>query len=103
MRAFGPYRGAWHGLQVHCRLAVSVRAGCEKEKCKILLSEACSNAWVAELDGPGLYIGLERRDLLVSFQACLEILQLLTLLLLNVDGDLAATMKEAGNGLEVLG
>merc|ERR1711879_1088996 len=57
---------------------------------------------VAEADGPSLHLLAQLHHVAVLGQARLEVLQLLALLLLHLQGDLAAPVQELGDLLEVL-
>mmetsp|Transcript_109442 Transcript_109442/g.274134 ORF Transcript_109442/g.274134 Transcript_109442/m.274134 type:complete len:517 (+) Transcript_109442:95-1645(+) len=61
-----------------------------------------SKPWVAKADGPSLHLLAQLHHIRVVGQARLEVLQLLALLLLDLQGDLAAAVQELGDLLEVL-
>merc|ERR1719199_1502169 len=71
-----------------------------------LISITClqllSQPWVAEANRERLDFPLESDHLLIPLQAFLKVLEFLTLLLLNLNGDLARPVKESGDFLEVL-
>merc|ERR1711972_913634 len=72
----------------------------EKQQQKMAVHR--SESRVAEADGPSLHLRAKLRHISVVAQACLEILQLLALLLLYLQGDLAAAVQELGDLLEVV-
>merc|ERR1712146_659579 len=102
-RAAGKVRATMRAGAMQCRAHAHDAVTKDFQK-KHLPKASCSgsDAWVAELARPGLHLYLEGRDVLVSRKGCLEVFELLTLLVLDLDRDLAAAAEEAGDRLEVL-
>eukprot|EP00425_Heterocapsa_triquetra_P032635 CAMPEP_0195105536 /NCGR_PEP_ID=MMETSP0448-20130528/76752_1 /TAXON_ID=66468 /ORGANISM="Heterocapsa triquestra, Strain CCMP 448" /LENGTH=93 /DNA_ID=CAMNT_0040141579 /DNA_START=64 /DNA_END=341 /DNA_ORIENTATION=- len=80
--------------------AGTLRLSSVREPCGSL-SAPCSEPRVAEGAGPRLDLLLQGRDLRVAREAKLEVLQLLAVGGLDLQGDLAAPVQEARDLLEV--
>merc|ERR1712146_742174 len=102
-RAAGKVRATMRAGAMQCRAHAHDAVTKDFQK-KHLPKASCSgsDAWVAELARPGLHLYLEGRDVLISRKGGLEVFELLTLLILDLDRDLAAAAEEAGDRLEVL-
>merc|ERR1712194_293894 len=61
-----------------------------------------SQTWVTEAAGPGLHFRLQCNHLGIRLETRLKILQLLALLLLDLQGNLADPVQEEGNLLELI-